>query len=151
MSEPTVDPAAAFVEQIPGNQLLGLVVTEMAGGSAAVELPWRTEVTNHVGTAHAAALFGIADATSGAALLSALGDDLGRVTPIARGGEITYRKPGRSAITGRATVTEAEATAIRAEIDADGVSRPDVVVHLLDADGVEVAEAAFHWHLKRND
>jgi len=109
---------------------------------------WRDEVTNHVGTVHAAALFGIADATSGAALLSGLGDLLAKVAPIARGGDITYRTPGRTAITGRATVTPDELAAVRAELEADGVSRPDVVVHLEDEDGTEVATATFRWHLK---
>lgn len=151
MSDNSIDPAAAFIEQIPGNALLGLVVTEMADGSAAVELPFRDEVTNHIGTAHAAALFGVADAVSGAAILSGLGDLLTQVTPIARGGEITYRRPGRSTITGRSTVTAEELTAIRAELAAEGVSRPDVVVHMADADGTDVATATFHWHLKRND
>lgn len=149
MPDDAIDPAAAFIEQIPGNALLGLSVTEMRDGSAAVRLPFRHEVTNHVGTAHAAALFAIADATSGAALLSGLGDLLAFVTPIARGGEITYRKPGRTAITGRAHVTPDELTTIRAELDAEGVSRPDVIVHLEDEEGTEVATATFHWHLKK--
>jgi acyl-coenzyme A thioesterase PaaI-like protein len=148
MPDHAIDPAAAFIEQIPGNALLGLAVTAMGDGTAAVRLPWRDEVTNHVGTMHAAALFGIADATSGAALLSGLGDLLAKVTPIARGGDITYRGPGRTAITGRSSVSADVLAAIRAELEADGVSRPDVVVHLEDEDGTEVATATFRWHLK---
>lgn len=150
MSDDLAAAAARFIQDIPGNALLGLVVREMRDGAAAVELPFRAEVTNHIGTVHAAALFGVCDAASGAAIFSGLGDLVGSVTPIARGGEITYRKPGRSAITGRSTVTAEQLATIRAELEADGVSRPDVVVDLVDADGTEVASATFHWHLKRN-
>ena len=145
----TRNPIADFIEGIPGNAVLGLQVTEMVDGHGTVVLPFRPDLTNHVGTVHAMALFGIADACSGAALFAGLGDLVAAVAPIARGGEITYRKPATGAITGRATVDAEQQAAIRTELDADGVTRPDVVVTMTNEDDVVVAEATFHWHIKR--
>ena len=138
---------ADFIESIPGNALLGLKVTQMGEGVGEVVLPWRDKVANHVGTVHAAALFGIADAASGAALFAGLGDLALTVTPIARGGEIRYSRPARGDITGRARVPDQQVATIREELAAEGVSRPDVVVTMTDADGAEVAEATFHWRI----
>lgn len=143
------NPIADFIQDIPGNKLLGLLVTEMGDGKGTVVLPFRPEHTNHVGTVHAMALFGIADACSGAAIFAGLDDLAATVSPIARGGEITYRKPARGEITGRAEVTADQVVTIRSELATDGVTRPDVVVTMTDSDDVVVAEATFHWHIKR--
>lgn len=143
-------PFAPFLEGIPANALLGLKVEEMGDGAGAVRLPWREEVGNHVGSVHAAALFAIADATSGAAMTSGLGDLVASVTPLARGGEITYKKIARGDIVGRSRISAEDLERIRAELETDGVSRPDVLVEMTDADGTVVAEATFHWHVKKN-
>lgn len=145
----TRHPFADFLEGIPANALLGLQVEEMGEGVGVVRLPWRDEVGNHVGSVHAAALFAIADATSGAAMSSGLGDLMATVTPLARGGEITYTKVARGDIVGRSELTADDLARIRAELDADGVSRPDVQVEMTDADGNVVATAVFHWHVKK--
>ncbi len=142
------NPIALFVEQIPGNALLGLTVPEVGVGTATVELAQRDEVTNHVGTMHAAALFGICDATSGAAMSSALGDKLFSVTPIASGGEIAYKRPARGVITGRASLSDDQVAELHAQLEADGVARPHVEIELTDADATVVATAVFHWHVK---
>ena len=49
---------------IPLNALLGLVITSIGDGTAEVRLPFRREVTNHVGGVHATAIFGVAEAAS---------------------------------------------------------------------------------------
>lgn len=143
-------PFAAFIEGIPANQLLGLKVEEMGDGVGVVRLPWRDEIANHVGSVHAAALFAIADATSGAAMTGALGDLVASVTPLARGGEITYKKVARGDILGRAEISAQELARLRDELEREGVVRPDVVVTMTDADGTVVATAVFHWHVKKN-
>jgi len=143
------NPIADFIEQIPGNRLLGLQVTEMADGRGTVVLPFRDDLVNHVGTVHAVALFGIADACSGAALFAGFDALDGSVSPIARGGEISYRRPATGAITGRAEVTPEQLATIQAELAADGVSRPDVEVTMTNAADQVVARATFHWHIKR--
>ncbi len=140
----TRNPIADFIEGIPGNALLGLRVTQMADGRGEVVLPFRDDLVNHVGTVHAVALFGIADACSGAALFAGLDDLVASVSPIARGGEITYRRPALGDITGRAEVTPEEMATIRSQLETDKVSRPDVLVTMTNTEKQVVARATFH-------
>jgi uncharacterized protein (TIGR00369 family) len=146
----TSHPAAPLIEKIPANQLLGIAIEKMDSGAAEVRLPWRNDLGNHIGSFHVAPLFGLADATSGAAMISGLGDLMATVTPLARGGDIQFKKPARGDIVGRCTITAAELDTIRAEIDAEGVSRPVATVEMVDADGTVVASADFRWHVKKN-
>ena len=61
-------------------------------------LPDRAELTNHVGSQHAGALFTVAEAASGAAFLGAFADRLAEVTPLARSAEISYEKIAKGPI-----------------------------------------------------
>lgn len=146
----SIHPLAPSLEAIPAHQLLGLRVDEMHDGVASVRLPWRDDLGNHIGSVHAAALFAIGDAASGAAMVSALGDLIATVTPIARGADIDYRKVARGDIVGRAEIPPEQVATIRAELADEGVSRPTVTIDMTDAQGVVVAVATFRWHVKVN-
>src|SRR3954471_2321195 len=58
-------------EIIPLNKLLGIEITSIGDGVAEARLPFRTEVTNHIGSMHATAIFGLAEAASGGAMSGA--------------------------------------------------------------------------------
>src|SRR5664279_2046977 len=97
---------------------LGDLESEVAG-EATVRLPRRQELTNHVGSQHAGALFTLAETASGAAFVGAFAVRMGEVTPLARSAEIDYLKIASGAITASAKlgVDAAEALAI---LDAEG-------------------------------
>ena len=61
-------------------------------------LPERAELTNHVGSQHAGALFTVAETASGAAFVGAFAERLGEVTPLARSAEISYEKIAKGPI-----------------------------------------------------
>ena len=143
-------PASALLEMLPANKHLGITVDKMADGTAEVRLGWKPEIGNHVGSVSAGALFSLADATSGAAMISALGDAMSNVTPLARGCDINFLKMAKGDIVGRASFTPEERKTIMAELEANGVSTPIGHVEMVDANGVVVATAEFRWHIKRN-
>ncbi len=143
-------PASALLEMLPASKHLGIVVDKMADGSAEVRLPWKAEIGNHVGSVSAGALFALADSTSGAAMISALGDAMSEVTPLARGGDINFLKMAKGDIVGKASFSPEELKTITAELEADGVSRPVGHVEMVDSNDVVVATAEFRWHIKRN-
>jgi uncharacterized protein (TIGR00369 family) len=139
---------AEILGQVPFNAHLGLEVLEAAGGNCAVRLPDRAEHHNHVGGPHAGALFSLAEAASGGAVLSALAERLGGVTPLAKGGEIKYRKLAMGPVTARARLVEPLAGALE-RLDREGRVDVPVAVDIVDGNGVVVAEASFVWALRQ--
>jgi acyl-CoA thioesterase FadM len=101
---------------------------------------------NHVGTVHAAAQFGLAEAASGATVVSAFADALALgLVPLAARAEIAYRKPAQGDLLGVATLASAEQQRIRAEVAERGRSRFTVSVQILDSQGALVSEVTVQW------
>ena len=112
-------------------------------------LPERAELTNHVGSQHAGALFTVAEAASGAAFLGAFADRLAEVTPLARSAEIAYEKIAKGPIeaTARLGVAKEDALAI---LDSEGKVVFPCEIELTDTAGVRVATAIVQWHVRLN-
>lgn len=126
---------------------LGLEITGIAEGESTVLLPERPELTNHVGSQHAGALFTAAETASGAAFVGAFAERMGDVTPLARSAEIAYEKIANGPIqaAGKLGVDPAEALAT---LDSDGKVEFPCQVVLTDESGTQVATATIHWHVR---
>lgn len=134
---------------VPFARHVGVEITEVGAGAASASLPEAPHLLNHVGTQHAAALYAVAEAASGAAVAGLLADVLMGVTPLARTARIAYLKPARGPITAKARV-EGDAAAMHAKLDADGKTEFAVRVDLEDAAGVQVAEVEVAWYVRKN-
>jgi acyl-coenzyme A thioesterase PaaI-like protein len=141
--------AKGMTQAVPFAGYLGLEITDVAAGEATVRLPERTELTNHVGSQHAGALFTVAEAASGAAFVGAFAERLGEVTPLARSAEISYEKIAKGPIeaTARLGVPAEEALAT---LDAEGKVVFPCEIELADGEGQRVATATVHWHVRLN-
>jgi acyl-coenzyme A thioesterase PaaI-like protein len=126
-----------------------LEITHVAEGEATVSLPERPELTNHVGSQHAGALFTAAETASGAAFVGAFAERLGEVTPLARSAEISYEKIASGPIEARATLG-VPAPEVLATLDADGKVVFPCEIELTDASGQRVATATVQWHVRLN-
>ena len=142
--------AAGMTQAVPFAGYLGLEITRVAEGEATVVLPERQELTNHVGSQHAGALFTAAEAASGAAFVGAFAERMGDVTPLARSAEIAYEKIARGPITAEATLGTPKDEAL-ATLDRDGKVEFPCTVALTDADGTQVATATVRWHVRLNN
>jgi uncharacterized protein (TIGR00369 family) len=142
--------AQGMTQAVPFAGFLGLEITSVAAGEAVVVLPERTELTNHVGSQHAGALFTVAEAASGAAFVGAFAERMGEVTPLARSAEISYEKIARGPIEARAKLGVPAAEAL-ATLDAEGKVVFPCEVVLTDSDGNRVATASVEWHVRLND
>ena len=120
----------------------------MGPGTATVRLPERPELTNHVGSQHAGALFTVAEAASGGAFVGAFAERLGEVTPLAKAASIDYERIAKGPID--ATGTLADPAAALATLDAEGKVEFQIEVELKDAEGARVATANVDWHVRRN-
>jgi uncharacterized protein (TIGR00369 family) len=141
--------AAGMTQAVPFADHLGLEITRVAEGEAVVVLPERSELTNHVGSQHAGALFTLAETASGAAFVGAFAERMGDVTPLARSAEIAYEKLAKGPIEATARLGMPKDDAL-ATLDGDGKVEFPCEVELTDASGIRVATATVRWHVRLN-
>jgi len=129
---------------------LGIEIVDVSAGEATVRLPRRKELSNHVGSQHAGALFTAAETASGAAFVGAFAIRMGEITPLARRAEIDYVKVANGPITASAKlgVDAAEALAI---LDSEGKIEFPCEVELTNESGDAVATATVSWHVRLKD
>ena len=139
--------AQGMTQAVPFAGYLGLEITSIGEGESVVRLPERSELTNHVGSQHAGALFTLAEAASGAAFVGAFAERLGDVTPLARAAEISYERIARGPIDAAAKLGVPAAEALAA-LDAEGKVVFPCEIDLTDADGERVATATVQWHVR---
>ena len=132
---------------VPFVEHLGIEIVEVGPGEATVRLPSRPELTNHVGSQHAGALFTAAETASGAAFVGAFAIRMGDVTPLARAAEISYERIASGPITaqGKLGIDAAEALAV---LDEEGKVEFPCEVELSDSKGNRVATATVRWHVR---
>jgi uncharacterized protein (TIGR00369 family) len=126
---------------------LNLEIASISEGEAVVRLPERPELTNHVGTQHAGALFTVAETASGAAFVGTFATRLGDVVPLARAAEIDYVLPARGVVTATAKLGIDGAEALE-QLDAAGKVEFPCEVELTAGDGTRVATAKVAWHVR---
>lgn len=141
--------ARGMTQAVPFAGHLGLEIAGIAEGKALVRLPERPELTNHVGSQHAGALFTAAETASGAAFVGAFAERMGEVTPLARGGEVSYEKIAKGPIEARAKLGMPAEDAL-ATLDREGKVEFPCEVELFDGAGARVATATVHWHVRLN-
>jgi uncharacterized protein (TIGR00369 family) len=141
--------AQGMTQAVPFAAFLGLEITEVSAGEAVVRLPERAELSNHVGSQHAGALFTVAEAASGAAFVGAFAERLGEVTPLARRAEISYEKIANGPIEARSKLGVPAEEAL-ATLDAEGKVEFPCEIELVDGAGTRVATAMVGWHVRLN-
>ncbi len=141
--------AQGMTQAVPFAGFLGVEITSVGAGEAIARLPERPELTNHVGSQHAGALFTVAETASGAAFVGAFAERMGDVTPLARSAEISYEKIANGPVEASAKLGVDPAAAL-ATLDAEGKVVFPCEVELNDADGQRVATAVVQWHVRLN-
>ena len=132
---------------VPFHTTLGIEYLEITPERAVFRLPDRTEVHNHVAGPHAAAMFGLAEAASGAIILAAFSDQMHRALPLAAGAEVSYRRLAMGPVTAEATLGRPREEVI-AELDAGTQPRIPVPVVIRTEDGTETAQVTLTWALR---
>src|SRR5262245_24361700 len=140
--------AAGMTQAVPFAGFLEIEIASIGEGEAVARLPERPELTNHVGSQHAGALFTAAEAASGAAFLGAFVERLAEVTPLARSAEISYEKIARGPVEASARLGVSKDEAL-ASLDADGKVVFPCEIELTDSSGERVATATVHWHVRQ--
>lgn len=138
--------ASTPVQGVPFAAHTKVEICSSENGTASTRIPDATELTNHVGSVHAGALFTVGETASGRALMSALGDLLGHARVLVRKAEIRYLRLARGAITAHATLAR-PADEIRAQLRESHRADFSIGVRLLDPAGEAVAQMDVDWNI----
>jgi uncharacterized protein (TIGR00369 family) len=133
---------------IPLNKLLGIEIVSIGDGVAQARLPFRPEITNHIGSVHATAIFGLAEAASGCAMSGAFAPVVLEIRPVAASATVNFMKIARSDLIAYAK-TPGPSEELRAKLKADGKVVFDVSVDIKDDAGVEVGRLTVAWHITK--
>jgi uncharacterized protein (TIGR00369 family) len=131
---------------VPFNTLVGIEIVSLGDGVAEAVLSYRQELTNHIETVHASAIFALAEATSGAAMSGAFAPMITSVRPVATSATIEFSKTARTTLTARARVM-GETAGLRAGLETAGKVTFDVQVMIADDTETEVARVTVAWHV----
>ncbi|MGW6538041.1 DUF4442 domain-containing protein [Streptomyces sp. NPDC055051] len=134
---------------VPMAGTLNLEFLETTAERAVVRLPDQPAYHNHVGGPHAGAMFTLAESASGAIVLAAFGDQLGRAVPLAVNAEIAYKKLAMGVVTATATLGRPIADVVA---DLDAGQRPEfpVRIDITREDGAVTGEMTVLWTLRPN-
>jgi uncharacterized protein (TIGR00369 family) len=136
-------------EAVPFAKYLGVELLEVGDGFAKARLVQRQDLSNHIGTMHAGALFTLAETASGAAVAGAFADMIGSLRPVAAEARISYLKLARGIVSGAAKTAE-PAEALRRRLHEEQKVVFDVLVELFRDDDQPVAAMTVSWNVRFN-
>jgi uncharacterized protein (TIGR00369 family) len=138
---------AQLTAAIPFARHAGIEIVEIADGVAVARLVQAEQLSNHIGSVHAGALFTLGETASGAAMVGAFADVATQIRPLATSANITYLKLGRGVLTARAR-TGLPGEELRRQLDANGLVAFEVHVDLQDESERTVAQMVVAWRVK---
>lgn len=137
---------AQLSEIVPFQNFVGITLLEVGDGVASAALDQRAEVSNHIGSMHAGAMFTLGEAASGAAMAGALAPVILQMRPVAATGQIAFKKVAKGKLVAHATASRPGAELMET-IKADGKVAFDVAIDIRDSEGDTVVEMTVNWYV----
>ncbi len=135
-----------LVNMVPFIGTVGLTIDRIGRGEAVATLPYRREVGNHIGTAHAGAVYTLGESASGGVTLSLFADQLPGAFIALKGAHVTHSKAAPGDVVATARVA-GDAGAVRAAYDETGKADFDVEVVMTVGD-IETARVIYTWAVR---
>ncbi len=118
--------------------------------SDTLQLSLTKQISNHVGTMHAAALFALAETQSGVYLQSLFPEyGVDEVLPLLRGSNLKYRSPATSTVYAVATTSIEEQERFLSQFKRKGRAGITVAVTLKDSTETVVMAGEFSWFVQQ--
>lgn len=131
------------VHTIPLSQFFGFENAEKEGYIFKMEA--KKECFNHLGIMHAAALFSLAEGTSGQYLLDEFKDFDLDIIPVVRKAEVKYSKPGNETVYSKAKFLDCNVTELHQELTSRKRVNMKVQVNLFTVKGEKIMSSVFDW------
>jgi uncharacterized protein (TIGR00369 family) len=144
--KPPVDLPAMLTAMIPFIDTVGIRIDSAARGAATATLPARHEVNNHMGTAHAGAVYTLGESASGGVVLSLFGDLLPNLFVALKSATVEHHKAAPGDVVATASLT-GSGREIRAGYEASGKADFDVVVEMAVGE-LPVATMTYTWAIR---
>ncbi|MFT7518983.1 MAG: acyl-coenzyme A thioesterase PaaI-like protein [Kiritimatiellia bacterium] len=141
-----MDPKQLLTTMIPFITTVGIRIDDVGLGKAVATLPSRSEVQNHLGTAHAGATYTLGETAAGAAALSVFGDLLPELFMALKAAKVQHSKALRGDVVATAQI-EGDPRQIRADYDAAGKADFDVNVQTT-VGGVPTGTNVYTWAVR---
>lgn len=137
---------APMLAAIPYLQPHALEVTESADDHLTVKMPFGKQLTNHVGTMHASALFTIAETAAGLHATSVIPGN--RAIPLLRGATVRYTRRASGDLTATARVKGGDSERVLADFDANDRADVDIEVDVVDDENETVFKGTFDYAMR---
>jgi len=127
------------IAELPFNQHIGIEKSDTG-----VVLRKRPELLNHVGSIHATAIYGLAEAASGDWIIANLMPQFPDALALARQGNIRYKRPADNDCTAEVEVGAEAVAACVTDLKEKGRTTLSVPIRIL-CNGKVAATAEFEW------
>lgn len=135
-----------LTNMVPFIQTVGIRLDEIGLGTATATLPAAHAVNNHLGTAHAGAVYTLGESASGGVVLSMFYDGLPKVFIALKSSTVSHKKAVPGDVVATASLNE-DPKAIRTRYDETGKCDFEVPV-ALHVGEVLTAEITFTWAVR---
>ncbi|MDB5735329.1 MAG: hypothetical protein JWN16_1966 [Alphaproteobacteria bacterium] len=135
-----------LADAVPFARHAGVEIVQIGDGVAITRLIQSEQLSNHVGSVHAGAIFTLGETASGAAMLGAFAEFATVIRPLATSANISYLKLARGTITARAQ-TDVAGAELRRQLNADGLVKFEVHVDVQDDRERDIAQLVVTWRV----
>lgn len=133
-----------FVERAPFFGTVGVVLQSVGKGTARAGLDTRKDISNHLGTIHAGALFTLAEGTSGAAVIGAFADIADSIRAVSTQCTISYLNIARGHVVCDAHVRE-PVESLTTQLEKSGQVECSVDVRVATTTDKDIAKMTATW------
>lgn len=147
MSQDVSFVADSMKQVVPWVKTTGINFEEVSASRVVASLPDDETLRNHVGGPHAAMMFGLGETASGAVVMAAFTEHMGKATPLVARADIVYKKLALGALRAEAVLGR-PASEVIAELESG--TRPEfpVTITITNAEGLTTGEMTVIWTLK---
>jgi acyl-coenzyme A thioesterase PaaI-like protein len=135
------------ITQIPFNKFIE--ISHPNTDDHVLELGFRDNMKNHLGTFHASAQFALAEACSGLSLLRQFSHLADSVVPVLRRSEIKFKKPAESDIRAKASITTETKRKAEEQLEKKGRTVITVPVEVIDKKGAITMTGTYDWFVQK--
>ncbi len=134
------------ITEIPFNKYLEIQSAENGDG---LELVFKEQMKNHIGTFHASGQVALAEACSGLVLQRTFPEMEGAVVPVLRKVETKFKKPVDGNIRATGSIKAESKEKFLALLEKKGRSTIDVSVEVMGMDGTLAMTGRFEWFVQK--
>ena len=135
------------VTQIPFNKFIE--ITNSTVNDHSLELRFKDNMKNHLGTFHASAQFALAEACSGLSLQKHFPHLVESVVPVLRKSDIKFKQPAQSNIQATSNLAVEEKEKFEQQLERKGRATIVVPVEIKDENGKTTMVGKYEWFVQK--